>query len=60
MTASLIFAADELCPPLEAQACGTPSYHGKGGALETVKDISGDWQRAYYSTSKRQKACWQR
>ena len=38
-----IFAADEDFGilPLEAQACGTPVIaYGKGGALETVKDIS--------------------
>ena len=37
-----IFAADEDFGilPLEAQACGTPVIaYGKGGALETVKDI---------------------
>lgn len=38
-----IFAADEDFGifPLEAQACGTPVIaYGKGGALETVKDLS--------------------
>ncbi len=38
-----IFAADEDFGilPLEAQSCGTPVIaYGKGGALETVKDIS--------------------
>lgn len=40
---ALIFAAEEDfgLVPLEAQACGTPVLaYGKGGALETVKDLN--------------------
>jgi glycosyltransferase involved in cell wall biosynthesis len=40
---ALVFAAEEDfgITPLEAQACGTPVIaYGKGGALETVKDLS--------------------
>ena len=41
----VIFAAEEDfgIAPIEAQACGTPVIaYGKGGALETIKDIDKD------------------
>lgn len=42
---AFVFAAEEDfgIAPVEAQACGTPVIaFGKGGALETVRDLSGD------------------